>query len=63
MAAIGGEDDETPRSGGSARQGIADMPQGGGGSCRSSLESGEELAGDSDRQGGIRVRTDREGRE
>jgi hypothetical protein len=51
MAAIGGEVDETPRSGGSARRGEADTPQGGGGSCRSSPEPGEELVGDSDRQG------------
>jgi hypothetical protein len=51
MAAIGGKDDETPRSGGSVRRGGADALEGGGGSRRSSPEPAEELVGDSDRQG------------
>jgi hypothetical protein len=50
MAATGGEDNKTPRSGGSVRQGGVDAPEGGGGSCRNSPEPGEELVGDSDRQ-------------
>jgi hypothetical protein len=46
MAAIGGEDDKTPWSGGSARRGEAEAPEGGGGSRRSSPELGEGLVGD-----------------
>jgi hypothetical protein len=47
MAAIGGGGDETPWSGGRARRGEADAPEGGDGSHRSSPESDEELVDDS----------------
>jgi hypothetical protein len=64
MAAIGGGGDETPRSGGRAQQGEADAPEGGGGSRRSSLESGEGLVGDSRiARGELGLGFDREGSE
>jgi hypothetical protein len=47
MALIGGEVDESPRSGGSTWQGGAVAPQGGDGARRSSPESGEGVVGDS----------------
>jgi hypothetical protein len=64
MAAIGGGGDKTPRSGGRAQRGEADAPEGGGGSCPSSPEPGEELIGDSRiARGELGLGFDREGRE
>jgi hypothetical protein len=58
IATIGGEDDETPRSGGSVRRGEADMPLGGGGSRRSRARSSSAIP---NRQRGLVLGTDREG--
>jgi hypothetical protein len=56
MAAMGGDVDETPWSGGRAQRGEAEAPEGGGGSRWSSPEPGEERVGDANRQREDRVR-------
>jgi hypothetical protein len=62
MATLGGEVDESPRSGGNTRRGRADAPYGGGGARRSSPESGEERVGDSESlEGGLGLGHDRAG--
>jgi hypothetical protein len=49
MAAIGGGDNETPRSKGRAQRGEAEAPESGDGSRRSSPELGEGRVGDASR--------------
>jgi hypothetical protein len=56
MAATGGGGDETPRSGGRAQRGKAEVPGGGGGSRRSSPEPGKKRVGDANCQREDRVR-------
>jgi hypothetical protein len=58
MAAIGGEDDKSPRSGGSARRGGAHAPYGGGGARQNRARNSSAIR---NRQRGLGLGTDQEG--